>query len=170
MCKTSRRAGRCVAVDEAVEGRRRALATMQQMWKAVHLPKKGKGQEWKVRPGLGGAAEVIAGARAAMAGEAGDTAREERQWTSWRLLLAGALPRPGDELEDADRRAAATAIVAGVRSLQKEAAGWVAGWEEAGRKEAARRREEDERAGWGGDVERGERTGRGETWTSVGGA
>jgi len=32
-------------------------------------------------------------------------------------------------------------MVAGIISLQKEAAGWVAGWEEAGRKEAARRRE-----------------------------
>ena len=146
--------GRCRAVAAAVEGKAKALRMITDMWRITHLPRKrAKGEQdegaWRVRPGLEAVVKVLSGARAALAGQAADAGREEEQWTCWRQLLAGALPKPGDEVSEMERKQMAKEMVCSIKSLQKEVAGWVGGWEEAARKEVGRRGEEDVGEEWG---------------------
>ena len=125
--------GRCEAVEAAARGRGRALSWLKRMREATYLgtTEKGKGARGRVvRPGLEQVVEVLDGARAALAGKATAVEREERQWACWRSVLAGALPRPGDEVAEAERQRAAKVMVEGVVELQREVAGWVEEWEE----------------------------------------
>ena len=88
-------------------------------------------------------------ARAALAGEAAEEATERRQWASLRGVLAGALPRPGEELEEGEKARVAKAMVTGITNLQREVAGWVTEWEAVAKEEVQRRRAADVAAEWG---------------------
>ena len=137
--------GRCRAVEAADSGRKRALAVIARMRRGMTGSEEGRvrvgqgeGQQRqgskarRVKPGLEGVVEILDGARAALAGEATDPGREDRQWRQWRQLLAGMLPKPGGALGEAEAKKVAKAMVEGVISLQKEVVQWVRGWEEAG--------------------------------------
>ena len=93
-------------------------------------------------------AVILDGARATMAGEATEKDREDAQWQQWRQLLAGAMPKPGEELGERDAKKAAKMVSNGIIALQKEVTSWIKGWETAGKVETARRREEDVNAEW----------------------
>ena len=155
--------GRCRAVEAADGGRKRALGIIAQLKKGIQEkvkePKqkrqgKGKGsagtkgETYKIRAGLEEIAVILDGARATMAGEATEKDREDAQWQQWRQLLAGAMPKPGEELGERDAKKAAKMVSNGIIALQREVTSWIKGWETAGKVETAQRREEDVNAEW----------------------
>ena len=131
--------GRCEAVEGRLGYKRCMREGIARARKAVTRKRK-KGRGWVVEEGREQVLGVLDNARAAIAGQATQGWREEKQWGALEAVIAGSLPRVRLCEDERAGRVVERDVIEGVRQVQQAVAGLREGWYEAGKEEVAKRK------------------------------